>query len=213
MSGSFSGIVIGNYLEAPYHKLGSIEGELRSILSTSGELTFTEDRAYFDYEKLSRFDICILYVDCWEKRLSEEQMAGLLSYTASGGKLLIIHNGISYQNNPEFAQLVGGKFIGHPPYQKLSYKIVKGEHPIVEGITDFEMEEELYTFELDNLCDKEILMTATEGVSTAPAAWVKAYGKGKVVYLAPGHDKRSFENESFRKLIENSVLWALGETV
>lgn len=213
MTNRFNGIVIGDYLAAPYHKLSSVENELRDILSSNVDLSFTEDRAYFNYEKLSRFDICILYVDCWEKRLSHEQMAGLLCYTASGGKLLIIHNGISYQNNPEFAQLVGGKFIGHPPYQKLNYKIVKDEHPIVKGISDFEMEEELYTFELDNLCDKEILMTASEGVSTVPAAWVKTYGKGKVVYLAPGHDRKSFENASFKKLIKNSGLWLLGQAI
>jgi uncharacterized protein len=204
------GIVIGDYLDAPYHKLGAVEEELKEILSNSVELTFTEDRDYFNYNKLSEYDICILYVDCWGKKLGEEQMAGLLCFIASGRSIVTIHNGISYQSNAEFAQLIGGKFIGHPPYQKLTYNIVKEEHPIVKGISDFEMEEELYTFELDNLCDKEILMTATDGNITAPAAWIKKYGKGKVVYLAQGHDKKSFENLSFRKLIKNSVEWLIG---
>ncbi len=204
------GIVIGDYLDAPYHKLGAVEEELKEILSNSVELTFTEGRNYFNYNKLSEYDICILYVDCWGKKLGEEQMAGLLCYTASGGSVLAIHNGISYQSNAEFAQLIGGRFIGHPPYQKLTYKIAKEEHQVVKGISDFEMEEELYTFELDNLCDKEILMTATDGNITVPAAWIKKYGKGKVVYLAQGHDKKSFENHSFRKLIKNSVEWLIG---
>lgn len=203
------GVVIGDYFDATYHKLGAVEDELKEILSGKIKLTFTEDRDYFNYDKLSEFNICILYVDCWEKKLNEEQMAGLLCFTAAGGNILAIHNGISYQSNVEFAQMIGGKFIGHPPYQKLAYNIVKSEHPIVNGISTFEMDEELYTFELDNLCDKEILMTATDGKITAPAAWAKKYGKGKIVYLAQGHDKKSFKNESFRKLIKNSVEWLL----
>jgi type 1 glutamine amidotransferase len=203
------GLVIGDYSDAPYHKLGAIEDELKEILSGNIKLTFTEDRDYFNYDKLSEFNICILYIDCWGKKLNEGQMAGLLCYAAAGGSILAIHNGISYQSNAEFAQLIGGKFIGHPPYQKLTYIVVKEEHPIVKGISDFEMDEELYTFELDNLCDKEILMTAMDGNITSPAAWVKKYGKGKVVYLAQGHDKKSFENHSFRKLIKNSTEWLL----
>jgi type 1 glutamine amidotransferase len=203
------GIVVGDYIDAPYHKLGDVEDEVKSILSDGMELVFTEDRDYFNYEKLSEFNICILYVDCWNKKLNEEQMAGLLCFTAVGGRLLVIHNGISYQSNAEFAQMIGGKFIKHPPYQNLTYNVVKVDHPIVQGISAFEMDEELYTFELDNLCDKEILITATDGNSTAPAAWVKSYGKGKIVYLAPGHDKKSFKNNSFRKLIKNSAEWLL----
>jgi uncharacterized protein len=148
-------------------------------------------------------------VNCWNKKLELKEISGLLCFVASGGGLLVIHNGISYQSNAEFSQLVGAKFIGHPPYQKIFYKVGEKEHSILECVHDFEMDEELYNFELDNFCDKEILLTASDGINYSPAVWVKRFGNGKVVYLAPGHDINSFKNDSFRSLIRNSALWVL----
>lgn len=206
---ALKGIVVGDYLSAPYHPLKNIENELSEILSDKIDLTFTEDRNKIEREELSKFDICILYVDCWNKKLELKEISGLLCFVASGGGLLVIHNGISYQSNIEFSQLVGAKFIGHPPYHKLFYKVSETEHPILEGVHDFEMDEEMYNFELDNFCDKEILLTASDGISYSPAAWVKRFGNGRVVYLAPGHDINSFKNDSFRSLIRNSALWVL----
>jgi uncharacterized protein len=206
---ALKGIVVGDYLSAQYHPLKNIENELSEILSDKIDLTFTEDRNKFHREELSKFDICILYVDCWNKKLELKEISGLLCFVASGAELLVIHNGISYQSNTEFSQLVGAKFKGHPPYQKIFYTISEKEHPILEGVHDFEMNEELYNFELDNFCDKEILVTASDGINYSPAVWVKRFGNGRFVYLAPGHDINSFKNDSFRSLIRNSALWVL----
>ncbi len=41
-----------------------------------------------------------------------------------------------------------------------------------------------------------------------PMVWVKPHGKGRVVYIAPGHDLRTFLNPKFLKLIERATLWA-----
>jgi len=38
-------------------------------------------------------------------------------------------------------------------------------------------------------------------------AWTKPYGQGRVVYVAPGHDLRTFLNPSFLKLVTRSTLW------
>jgi uncharacterized protein len=200
-------IVIGDYSNPAYHPLKNIEGSLKDVLSDKVNLTFTEDRDFFNYEKLSEFKLCILYVDSFGKKLSSSHIAGLLAYVLNGGGLLVIHNGISYQDNAEFAQLVGAKFINHPPYQKLKYKVQGVVHPILEGIEDFEMEEELYTFEFDNFSNHEVLLHASNAEITMPAAWFKNYGSGRVVYLAPGHDVNSFSNSTFRQLIANSVLY------
>ena len=201
-------IIIGDYSNPDYHPLNNIEGSLKEILSDKVNLTFTEDRASFNYERLSEFNFCILYVDSFGKKLSSAQITGLLTYVLKGGGLLVIHNGISYQDNAEFAQLVGAKFINHPPYQKLTYKSQGVVNPILAGIEDFEMEEELYIFEFDNFSNHEVLLYASNAEMTIPAAWLKNYGEGRVVYLSPGHDVNSFSNSTFRQLIVNCAKYA-----
>jgi uncharacterized protein len=200
-------VVIGDYTEPDYHPMKNIEESLKETLLNNLDLTFTEDRNYFNYEELSKFNLCILYVDSFGKKLSQQHIKGLLTYVLNGGGLLVIHNGLSYQDNAEFAQLVGGKFVSHPPYQMLNYRVEKVKHPILEGVEDFEMTEELYTFDIDNFSNHEILLYASNLELTMPAAWVKNFGEGKVVYLAPGHDAKSFDNTSFRKLIVNSAMY------
>ena len=39
------------------------------------------------------------------------------------------------------------------------------------------------------------------------AGWVKASGKGWIVYLQPGHSIRDLENPTFARILLNAVLW------
>jgi type 1 glutamine amidotransferase len=202
-------IVVGDYENPPYHPLNSAEESIKTVLSEKIALTFTEDKNAFLYERISKFNLCIVYADSWKDRLSAKQIAGLLTYVSNGGGLLVIHSGICFQSSAEFAQLVGAKFIEHPPYQKICYKLSELKHPVLEGVENFDMDEELYTFEFDNFSNHEVLLYATNGDIIFPAAWVKNFGEGKVVYLAPGHDVKSFDNEVFRRLIKNGAMYAI----
>lgn len=38
-------------------------------------------------------------------------------------------------------------------------------------------------------------------------AWLKAYGKGEVVYLQPGHAISDFENDNISQMILNAITW------
>lgn len=201
-------ILFGDYSAPKYHPFTDIDQLLGNLLAPHMTTTCTEDRSMFEYQKLSGFDLCISYVDAWERTLTPSQISGLITFIAQGGGLLAIHNGISYQNNPEFAQLLGAKFTGHPPYQILKYRIELVPHPITKGIADFEMEEELYLFDVDPCADTTLLMECSGGGMTSPAAWVRSYGLGRIVYLAPGHNINSFKHSVYQQLIVQSALWA-----
>jgi uncharacterized protein len=206
---NMSALILGDYKKAKYHPLQPVEDILSDILSEHMDLTITEDRDMLLTNNLRQHDLCISYVDSWNEKLGQEYLAGLLAFVAQGKGLLVIHNGISYQSNREFAQLVQGKFINHPPYQELQYRFIREDHPIIAGIENFSMNEELYTFELDNFFDGTILMECSNGEITEPALWVHQYGLGRVVYIAPGHSRESFENDNFKELIRRGALWAL----
>lgn len=202
-------IVIGEYSRVEYHPLKGVDHELTDMLSDF-KLEFTEDYNRFKTDSLKKCDLLISYVDHWKEKLTDEQTTGLLSYVCSGGGFLILHNGIAIQSRYELAQLAGARFTSHPDQEVLSYRVKAPEHIILEGIDSFEIKEEPYQFEFDVFTEKTLLLTYECGGKQWPAAWAHGYGSGRVVFLSPGHQRDSFLNPMYRKLIQRSALWAVG---
>lgn len=143
-----------------------------------------------------------------ENRLTDEQVAGLMTYVLNGGGLLAIHAGIVAETRYEAAHLAGGKFISHPEQKVLTYTPTGSGHIITEGIESFDIMEEPYQLDLDNLIETTLLLEYESESKKWPAAWAHTYGIGRVVYLSPGHQLESFLVPMYRKLIRRSALWA-----
>ncbi|MDD9268762.1 ThuA domain-containing protein [Paenibacillus sp. GCM10023248] len=199
--------MVGDMADAPWHPLEPARSELAGILGDEFELTATENYDSFACLEPEAYPVCISYTDCWKRDLTRGQTAGLLRYVAGGGSLLVIHNGISLQRSYELLQMIGAQFTGHPPYQKLAYYGTDANHPLLEGVADFVLEEEPYMFEFDPFTKKNVFMEFEYEGKRYPAAWEHAYGLGKVVYLQPGHHAPSFSPQAYRRLVLNSVRW------
>jgi type 1 glutamine amidotransferase len=52
-----------------------------------------------------------------------------------------------------------------------------------------------------------VLASALWKGEAMPVAWTKHHGKGRVFYLALGHDARACGNLIFRKLLLQGLLW------
>lgn len=202
-------ILIGNYSNFQYHPLDGPDKEISNILKEYGEIECTENYNAFTLENLKVYDICISYVDCWNEKLSQEQTAGIISFVAGGGSLLIIHNGIAFHSNYELAELAGAKFVGHPAYTKLEFSNCKSNVPIMNDIPVFEMEEEPYRFEFSNFTKRDVFLKYIHEGKEYDAGWAIKFGLGKVAYLMPGHDKKSFQNPVYRQIILNSAKWLI----
>jgi type 1 glutamine amidotransferase len=203
-------LLLGDYTNAPWHPLQAIEGDMRTILEANFELTCTEDYNALLPESIRKYDLCISYTDCWRSKATPEQVRGLLSYVSEGGGFLVVHNGISLQNNYELCHMIGAKFTGHPPYRTLEIEVAPdaADHEIMQGITAFSIDDEPYQFDEITHHGKKVLMTYKEEGRDCPSAWVHSYALGKVAYLALGHDKSSFQQPVLRQLIANSAAWA-----
>ncbi|MNW37122.1 Trehalose utilization [compost metagenome] len=201
-------LLIGDYTYPEFHPLQGIDEELSSILQPLLTVQCSENRKMLLKENIAPFDLCIAYTDNRKDALSPQQTSGLASYVSGGGGLLVIHNGITLGQNYEIAQLIGARFKRHPPYAKLDFKVAAPEHPIVEGIADFEMEEEPYRFEFDPFTPKTVLLEYVHEGESWPAAWAQSYGLGRVVYMMPGHHQPSLQHEPYRQLLLQAAKWA-----
>ena len=109
--------------------------------------------------------------------------------------------------NEDFTKMIGGRFITHPPIQEFVIHLDDSRHPITKGIPSFTVIDELYVTDHDPASIHILLSASFEG-KLNPMTWVKTYGTGKVVYIAPGHDFRTFLNPLFLRLVDQAIRWA-----
>ncbi|MBK1809922.1 ThuA domain-containing protein [Clostridium sp. YIM B02505] len=204
-------LIIGEYENAMYHPLREVEKELRNIIGDEFQVIATDYFNRLSYEDISEYRLIISYTDCWQAEENKNLTAALLAFVAQGGALIVIHNGISLQINYELAMLIGAKFTMHPEATMLAYKNFNINHPIMKGCEEFQIHEEPYQFVFDNLATKEVLFYYEYNNILYEAAWSLEYGKGRVVYLSPGHSRASFEVEGYRNIIKRSIYWSMRE--
>jgi len=202
-------LALGHYTDARYHPFGGIDEELKAIFEGCMDVEATDqyDRLHADH-----LSACRLFISCTEfmkeKPLPAGQVQALLAYVAGGGGLLAIHNGISLQRSEALASMLGAVFTGHPPYARLQVHAREPAHPIMQGIDGFAIDDEPYRFAFDSCQRTTVLAEYEHEGERWPAAWAHEYGRGRVVYLMPGHQRSAFQVEMYRKLIRNSGLWA-----
>ncbi len=200
-------LVIGDNDKAPYHTMNKIQEQLYTILKDEFILIFNDQYDNLTLADLESYELVISYIDCWNMEINNKLAVSIISYISNGGGLLAIHNGISLQNNKELAHIIGAEFTMHPERDTLIYTDINENHPIMKDIGEFQLWEEPYQFDFDPFTEKEILFYYQSGDYKVPAAWTTKFGLGKVIYLSPGHEKKSFENQTFAQIIRNCASW------
>ena len=100
-------------------------------------------------------------------------------------------------------------FLGHPPRCGVQLQRTKKEHPILEGVGDFEIRDEHYNMEL-TCTDADIFMeSVSEKGGTQPAGYTRLLGEGRLCALTPGHTLDVWENEQFMRMFTNAMEWCL----
>lgn len=117
----------------------------------------------------------------------------------------------AYQNWLDFDKVVlGGDYqghYGHGPTVKL--ETVAAEHPILEGIPNFESYGSLYKNPMLR-DDTTVLLMGRTDEHREPVAWTRLHNGGRVCYTSLGHQK-DFELDAFLRFLVNSVLWVAKE--
>jgi len=126
------------------------------------------------------------------------------------------HGGIadSFRASSDYSFITGGQFISHP-HNFTDYRVeVVAEHPIVEGITHFDVHTEQYYLHVDPTVD--VLATTTfsgehafwkKGVEM-PVVYKSAYGHGRVFYSALGHKPAELDKPEIKTILTRGLLWA-----
>jgi len=181
---------------APYHPVDPIVPLLKEILSDY-VLEVALDYSAFTKANLEQFGCIISYVDAFKKGFPQECNEDIMSYVQAGGKLVLLHAGISMRcSNDAMGQFIGGSFVNHPKYQPLVMK---------SAVTHWTMDEEPYLIELTEEAKSRVNFEYCLNDKWYPAGWSLERGRGLVLYMMPGHNAASFKDEQYQNLLRRTL--------
>ena len=167
----------------------------------------------------------IFFLGHREVQLDAQQKADLLAFVKEDGKGFVAgHTATTaFQSWPEFGDLLGARYDGHP--WNTAYGTVINEDPSFPATKHlpptFNISEEFYQaseFSRDKIrvllrLDVAKMPSNPELHRTDgdfPLAWAKMYGKGRVFYSAFGHAASAWDNPDVYRMYFEALKWSLG---
>lgn len=205
------------------HEVLPLSAEILKELGGRGgfEVTATEDLSQVSREGLRRYAAVVFYTT-GELPLSAEQKAALLDFVKSGGGFVGVHSATdTFYKWPEYGELIGGYFDGHPWHQQVRVNVEDRRHPSTRHLGEsFVLTDEIYQFKNFSRSRVRVLLSLDAGsvdlskkdVRRADRdfalAWRRDYGRGRVFYTALGHRPEVWRDERFQRHLSGGLRWA-----
>ncbi len=189
------------------------------------EVFVVEDPAFLDSSAIDHYDLIVLHFQNWQtKGPGAKARENLRHFVENGKGLVLVHFacGAWHDEWPEFANLAGRVWFGpnpgpgkqqHDPYGPFRVEIVKPEHPIVQGMEDFDTQDELYTCLIGEHPIEVVAQAKSKfDGNEHPIAFVSNYGKGRTFQCVLGHDVKALSVQTAQELFRRGCAWAAGLT-
>jgi len=214
----------------------------------------SEDISLFEPESLNRFDAVVLLhtsgdlfapenPDSLSKAELKEALQrqqrlrkSLQNFVARGNGLVGIHAAtLSFPSWPEFGEMLGAYFTGHPAASDAWIKVEKPDHPLNASFNGktFKVHDEIYRFgeKAGQYCDfqyqtysraklqvllaldrdRHPIVSADRKDADCPISWVKTYKKGRVFQCSLGHFEKIYTTPAIMAHYLAGIQFALGD--
>ncbi|MCX8037226.1 MAG: ThuA domain-containing protein [Candidatus Sumerlaeia bacterium] len=210
------------------------------------ETTASDDIALLAPDKIRQFDAILLnnangpWIRPTEKDLERMKPYGttveavemvlrksFLDFVRDGGGLFAYHHALGGNTHwPEFLELIGAKFDGHPWNEEVGIRNEEPDHPLLAafGGKDFRIADEIFQFAApyDRAKLRVLLSLDTKTTNMGvpwinrkdgdfAQAWVKLYGKGRVFYCGIGHRTEIWWNPVILRFYLDALQFVLGD--
>jgi len=211
---------------ATLYNLGRSSGLWNTVLRTDCT-AITKKPLKWEAKNLDYYDAIVFFTD-GDLDLDASQKADLLSFVRDDGKGFIgIHSAaITFTGWPEYGEMLGGYFDGHPWGQFNAPLVVEdAKFPGLKHFPiTFTLFDEIYQIKNYSRKDVRVLLSldatkldlARQGVKRTDndfaVVWAKNYGQGRVLYNGLGHVPALWERADFQKMWLEMVQWSIGLT-
>jgi len=140
----------------------------------------------------------------------------------AGGGFVGVHSATdTWYAVPEYRDLVGGIFDGHPWHQRVRILVEDRAHPATRSLGDsLELNDEIYQFRGWSRPEVHVLLRldprsvdvgrGKRSDGDYALAWSKSYGRGRVIYTSLGHEPAVWADSRFQSHLLGAIQWALG---
>ncbi len=151
----------------------------------------------------------------------------LLQFVSNGGGLVFLHFAVAANAHwPEFRELSGSTFIGHPWNEEIGVLVEDPENPLnaAFGGRDFRIADEIYEYgppfdraklhvllSLDPAHSNMGVKWINRKDNDHALAWVKTFGKGRVFTTSFGHRTEIFWDPRVLKFYLDGIQFATGD--
>jgi type 1 glutamine amidotransferase len=227
------------YGTAAMRTLGTKTGAFEPVVSDNLEIFFPEN--------LRRFDAVIMnnssgrWITPSDADMEREEFRkrgdkaaveqvlrkSLLDYVENGGGIVGVHYAIGANPHwPEFQELFGARYGGHPWNEEIGVRVDEPTHPLAAafGGKNFRIADEIYQFRdpysRDNV---RVLLSLNTNESNMEVkwidrkdgdfalAWVKPHGQGRVFYNAFGHRTEIYWHPAMLQFFLDGIQFATGD--
>ena len=155
--------------------------------------------------------------------MSDAQKTALLNFVRSGRAFLGVHSATdTFYTWPDYLDLVGGYFNGHPWHQAVTIEVVDPGDPLVAFLgNSLQVEDEIYQIsDFDYRGSRVLLRLDPSSVDLGktgvhqrffgwPLAWTRSYGQGRVFCTALGHGASVWQDARYQRILTNAILWSM----
>jgi len=228
---------------------GKLMMQIMAEKTNAFEAVISDDLSNFEPENIKKFDaICFLNTtmevftptkgslakmsEAEKKEVAEQEVRlkkSLMAFIKSGKGFVGIHAASdTFYLWPEYGDMLGGYFNGHPwrANTPVSIKVENGQekHSCCAHLQgkNLEFKEEIYQFKapydpkklhillrLDP--EKMDLSIGKRSDNDYAVSWVKHHGKGRVFYCSLGHNHHIYQNPQVLQHYLSGIQWALGD--
>ena len=187
------------------------------------ETTVTQDCSSISADILKNYNAVMFYTT-GELPISEEGKRAFMDFIRNGKGFIGVHCATdTFYKWPEYGQMIGGYFDGHPWHTDVVVRVEDRNFPATAHLgASFKIKDEIYQFKDWSREKTHVLLSLDPGSVDLTAknvhrtdkdfglAWCHPYGKGRVFYSALGHRDEVWQDERFQKFLVNGTLWAMG---
>jgi uncharacterized protein len=163
----------------------------------------------------------LLFFTTGELPLTSSVREAMFRHVYEGAGFIGVHSATdTWYAVPEYRQLLGGTFDGHPWHGRVTLIVEDRTHSATRHLGEaFEVADEIYQFRdwsrrqvhvLLRLDPRSVDVSRGKRADRDYAvAWSRRHGSGRVVYTALGHEPAVWEDERFRTHLLGAIEWAL----
>jgi type 1 glutamine amidotransferase len=206
------------------YNLGRSSGRWNTYFRTDC-IAITKKPLKWGAKNLNSFDAVVFFTD-GDLDMDDSQKADLLSFVRDDGKGFIgIHSAtITFLSWPEYGEMIGGYYDGHPWGEFDAPLVVEDTRfPGMEHLPSrFTLRDEVYQIRNFSRAKVRVLLRLDAGMLDLSSKgahredgdfaviWARNYGKGRVLYNGLGHSLEVWDRPEIQRMWQEMVEWSMG---